>query len=315
MTRFLLRRLVALIPILFLVSTAVFFLDALIPGDAATELAGGTQASAQSIAQVRAQLHLNQPLIDQYGRWMENALHLNFGESLFTKQPVTHVIFSELPVTLSLMVAALAAAVIIGVPLGILSGLRPGGANDKASRIVATLGIAIPSFWLAALLIILFAVVWKVLPSAGYVPLATSPLRWLRDITLPALTLGLFYAAVVARQLRSSLLDVMDSNYVRTAWAIGGSRRSVVMKHALKNAASPTLTVLGLSVAPLLGGAVIVEQIFSIPGMGTQLLEAITSRNLPMVQGIVIVFVLIQLATNTAVDVAYGFLNPRVRVR
>ncbi len=313
MTGFLVRRLLAFIPILLIASTAVFFLNALIPGDAATELAGGLQARQEDIQAIREQLHLDEPVIQQYGRWLSHAAQLDFGKSLFSDEPVADVIFSKLPITVSLMVAATIAALLIGVPLGILSGLRPGGAMDKSSRLIATLGIAIPGFWLASLLVILFAVELQLLPSAGFTRFTESPLDWLETIILPALTLGLYYGAVIARQLRSSLIEVMDSNHVRTAWATGASRGSVV-GHALKNAASPTVTVIGLSVGHLLGGAVIVEQIFSIPGIGSELLRAIISRNLPMVQGIVVLFVVVQLVTITVVDLVYGLLNPRVRV-
>ena len=308
------RRLVALVPILLLVSFGVFFLVSLVPGDAAVTLAGGENATPQSIAQVRAQLHLNEPIVDQYGRWLSHAVRLDFGKSLEDGASVSSSLRSRIPVTLGLVVAATAVSLLIGVPLGIVSGLRPGGGADRASRLTASLGVAVPNFWLAVVLVALFAVHWHLLPPSGYGGLKASPLGWLRHMALPAISLGVASAAALARQLRAELVDVLDATYIRTAWAKGAPARRVVVKHALKNAAIPAVTILGLQVGYLLGGAVIVEQIFALPGLGTYFIRGVTSSDLPVIQGVTVVFVLGQLVMSLLVDLSYGLLNPKVRV-
>jgi peptide/nickel transport system permease protein len=307
------RRLLAAIPILLLTSVGVFLLMSLVPGDAATTLAGGENATQERVAEVRAELHLDDPLPEQYGRWLVNAVHLDLGESLYTKDPVVSDVWHRLPVTLSLAVSALVVALAVGVPLGLISGVRAGSAYDHGARLVATLGVAVPSFCLAILLVVLFAVRWQWLPPSGYVSITESPVEFLRHMALPALTLGVGLAASIARQLRSSIIDVMGTNYVRVAWAKGCSPARVVAKHALKNASIPALTVLGLQFGYLLGGTVIVEQIFSIPGLGDQMLQAISGADLPTIQGLALVFVMGQVGMSLLVDIAYGFLNPKVR--
>jgi peptide/nickel transport system permease protein len=308
-----LRRILAALPILFITSIGVFLLASLVPGDAATTLAGGQNASQEQIAQVRKDLHLNDPLLVQYGRWLGKASHFDLGKSLYSKNSVASEIKHRLPVTLSLALASLLVALLLGVPLGIISGVRRGSRYDQGARIVSTLGVAIPSFCLAIGFIVLFAVNHRILPPAGYVPLTESPVRFVRYMALPALTLGIGLAASIARQLRGSLIDVLDSNYVRVAWAKGAPPRVVVAKHALKNAAIPALTVLGLQFAYLLGGTVIIEQIFSIPGLGNLMLRSITGSDLPVIQGLALVFVIGQLTMSLLVDIGYGFLNPKVR--
>jgi peptide/nickel transport system permease protein len=314
MSRLVARRLAMLVPVLLLVSFGVFMLLALVPGDPAVTLAGGTSASPDAIAHVRAQLHLNDPLLVQYGHWLGGVIHLDFGRSLITGIPVAHEISSRLPVTLSLVAAATVVALIVGVPLGIASGSRPGGAVDAGARLISSLGIAIPSFWLAVILVSVFAVHWRIFPPSGFTRLSASPGQWARDITLPAVALGLLVAASLARQLRAGIVDVLHANYIRTAWAKGASPRTVIVRHALQNAAIPAVTVLGVQIGYLLGGAVIIEQIFSIPGVGSYMLQAITSHDLPVVQGVTLVFVVFQTAMSLLVDVSYGFLNPKVRV-
>ncbi|HLG67130.1 MAG TPA: ABC transporter permease [Acidimicrobiales bacterium] len=314
MGELILRRLLTLLPVLLLVSFGVFMLIALVPGDAAVTLAGGQNATPAQIAHVRQQLHLNDPLLVQYARWLWGALHLDLGTSLISGVPVSHDLASRLPVTLSLVLAAAVVAIVIGVPLGLVAGTSPGSLRDSSSRVVSSLGIAVPSFWLAVILVSLFAVKWKIFPPTGFTPIQKSFTSWLRDVTLPALSLGFLVSASLARQLRGALIDVLDANYIRTAWAKGASRRVVVLRHALKNAAIPAVTVFGVQVGYLLGGAVIIEQIFSIPGIGTYMLNGITSHDLPVVQGVALVFVVFQMAMSLLVDLSYGYLNPKVRV-
>ena len=314
MVMLVLKRIVAAIPILFITSIGVFLLASLVPGDAAVTLAGGENATPARIAEVRHQLHFDDPLPVQYVHWLGRASHLDFGKSLYSKDPVSSEIRHKLVPTLSLAIAALIIALLIGVPLGIISGVRPGSWYDQGARVVSTVGVAIPSFCLAIGLVVLLAVRHRILPPQGYVPLTQSPGKFIRYMALPALTLGIGLAASIARQLRGSLIDVMESNYVRVAWAKGGSPRLVVTKHALKNAGIPALTVLGLQFGYLLGGTVIIEQIFSIPGLGTLMLRSITVSDLPVIQGLALVFVIGQITMSLLVDIGYGFLNPKVRV-
>jgi peptide/nickel transport system permease protein len=310
-----LRRLLSLIPLLLLVSFGVYLLVALVPGDAAITLAGGENATPEKIAEVRAELHLDDPLVSQYGRWLGNAVQGDLGTSLYSHVSVSDDIRDRLPVTVGLVLAALFVGLVIGVPLGVLSALRPGGAIDKSSRLGTSVAIAIPNYWLAIELVVLFAVTWKLLPASGYVPFSENPSEWLRHIALPAVALGVWSAASLARQLRASLIDSLDTRYVRTAWAKGAGTTRVVLKHAMKNAAIPVVTVLGLQVGYLLGGTVIVEQIFSIPGLGPYFIRAVTSFDVPAIQGVAIVFVLIAVTLSLLVDISYGLLDPRVRVK
>jgi len=303
----------SIIPVLLIVSFAIFFLLALVPGDPAVTLAGGVSATPAEIARVRAQLHLDEPLLVQYWHWLTGAVRGNFGTSLSSGQSVSQQIAARFPVTFGLVVASAIVSLIVGIPLGILSGVRPGGTVDGGARTFSTLGLAVPSFWLAIVLVSIFAVHWKIFPPTGYTSITSSFSGWLTDITLPAVTLGLLVGATLARQLRASLIDVLDTPYVRTAWAKGGTRRSV-LGHALKNASMPVVTIFGIQIGYLLGGAVIVEQIFALPGLGPYMLSGITDHDLPVVQGVAIVFVLFQMTMSLLVDISYGYLNPKVRV-
>jgi peptide/nickel transport system permease protein len=302
------------VPVLLIVSFAVFFLLALVPGNPAITLAGGVSATPAQIAHVTAVLHLNDPFLVQYWHWLYNALHGNLGTSISTGQPVTQQIEQRFPVTFGLVVASAIVALVVGIPVGLVSGIRPQGPVDSGARAFTTLGLAIPSFWLAVLLVSIFAVHWKIFPPTGYVPITQSFTGWLKDITLPAVTLGVLVGVTIARQLRASLIDVLDTPYIRTAWAKGGTRRSVLFKHGLKNAAMPVVTVFGIQIGYLLGGAVIIEQIFAMPGLGPYMLSGITDHDLPVVQGVALVFVLFQMAMSLLVDISYGYLNPKVRV-
>lgn len=314
MIQLVLRRLVALVPILWIVSFAVFLLEALVPGSIAITLAGGPTATRQSIDRVRDSLHLNDPILVQYWHWLWGALHLNLGNSLATGQPVASQIAQRLPVTLSLVVAALVVGLLIGVPLGILSGLRPHTNVDRASRLVASLGTSIPNFVLGLFLVIVFAVDVHWFPPSGYTSFTTSPAEWVRDLTLPAIALGVGVSANIARQLRVAVLDVMRTDYIRNSWAVGASPTRVVGKHALKNAAIPVITVIGLQIGFLLGGTVLIEQIFAVPGLGSYMITAISTGDLPVVQAVTLVFVLFAVTMSLLADIGYGLVNPKIRV-
>jgi len=314
MATLILRRLLAVIPMLILVSFGVFMLITLVPGDAAVTIAGGDNATPERIAEVREQLGLNDPLLVQYGSWLGDAARLDFGDSLLDNRPVVDEIKSRFPVTFSIAIAALVVGLAIGVPAGIIAGMRPGSFRDRVSVVGASTGLAVPSFWLAMILITIFAVNLRWLPAVGFTRFTDSPTEWLKSVILPAFSLGVLAAAVIARQLRASLIDVMGSSYVRTAWAKGGSATRVVGKHASKNAAIPTVTVVGILLGTLIGGGVIIEQIFSIPGLGSYLIRSVIAFDVPVVQAVTLVFAVVQITMMLLVDISYGFLNPKVRV-
>jgi len=308
------RRLLSLIPLLLVVSFVVFSLTYLLPGDPATTMAGGVNASPQDIARIQKEFGFDDPLPTQYVRWLKNAVRLDFGDSLIDQKPVSEEISRRFPVTISLALSAMVVGLLIGIPLGIMAGMRPGSVRDKVGVGVASLGVAIPNFWLAMVLVAIFAVDLAWFPALGWANFQDDPGEWLWYVVLPAVALGVWAAASLARQLRSALIDTLDQNYIRTAWAKGGRERRVVGKHALKNAAIPAVTVIALQLSTLLGGAVVIEQLFSIPGLGTYLIAAIRSYDIPVIQGVTIVFVLIYVVMNLIVDISYGYFNPRVRV-
>ncbi len=311
------RRLVSLIPILLLVSTAVFLLTELIPGDAATTLAGGADATPERIAEVRTQLGLDRPLLERYGEWLGDAVQLDFGTSLLSRDggpTITEELGTRLPVTFSIAIAGLFVSVLIGMPLGLLSAIRPGGVIDRATVTLTSLGLAIPSFVVALFLITTLAIDRDWFPALGYTPSGEDPWQWLRSITLPAISIGLFAAASVARQVRAATIDALQSNYVRTALSVGTGTGKTVVKYAFKNAAIPAVTVVGLQLSAVLGGVVIIEQIFSIPGIGIYMFRALSAPDVPVIQAVTLTFVVMHVLINLAVDISYGFLNPRVRV-
>ena len=316
MTLFIVRRLASTIIVLLIVSLAVFALTELLPGDAAVELAGGSSASRERIEEVRQQLNLDKPFPVRYLVWVGDAVRLDFGKSLFVVGggSVMDEIASRLPLTLALAVSAAFVAIVIALPLGVAGAVWRGGVIDRVSRGVSSSGIAIPNFVLGIALIVIFAVRLRWFPVGGYVPPTENLVEWAKHLTLPALTLGVSMAAILIRQLRASLLEVLDTNYIRSAWARGATPRIVIMRHALRNAAIPAVTLLGLQFARLLGGTVIIEQIFTIPGVGSYMLAGIIRVDLPVVQGVTMVFVLSFILVNLVVDISYGFLNPKVRI-
>ena len=313
MTTLLARRLLVLIPLLFVVSFLVYALVLLLPGDPARDIAGGINAPQSRVNAVSHQLHLNEPFVDQYGRWLGATLHGDLGKSLFSQRPVAAEIKERFPVTFSIALGAAAVSLLIGVPLGIAAGIRPGSLLDRLATLTSSFGIAMPDFWLAIILVIIFAVSLGILPAIGYTKFGVSPVSWAEHLALPWFALGLSGGAIIARQLRGALADVLDQDYIRTARAHGVRERRIISRYALKNAAAPALTIFGLQFAYLLGGTVIIEQIFSIPGLGNYLLTGIGKRDLPVIQGVVLVVAVTFVICNLIVDLLYGVLNPRVR--
>lgn len=307
MRGYLVRRLVTSVGVLLGISMLVFAISRLVPGDVVDVMLGTRNVTAEAKAELRAQLGLDAPIPVQYARFLGNVLRGEFGVSLTNKLPVAKAIGEQLPSTGVLAVAALAVALGIGFPLGIFAALRPGSWADTLAMTVSVTGLSIPTFWLGLMLILLFSVQLGWLPS---IHKGNDPL----SLIMPALTLGLPEAAVIARMVRASLLDVLGQEYVVAARAKGAGRSRVIYHHALRNALIPVVTFLGLQMAYLLGGSAIVETIFARPGIGRLAVTAISSRDYPLLQGVVLVTASIYVIVNTVTDLTYMLLNPRIRL-
>ena len=313
MFRFVVRRLVLSIPILLLVSIMVFGLIHLIPGDPARVILG-QEATPEAIAGLRRELGLDRPLVVQYLTWLGNVLRGDLGRSLADRSPVIEQIKVRLPVTLELTIGTFIVALLIALPAGILSATRRGSVVDYASTLVALGGLSIPSFWLAIMFILFFAVKLRWLPASGYVPFTEDPRANLAAMILPMVATGIRESAALTRMLRSGMLEVLNTDYVRTARSKGLSEWLVVLRHALRNALVPVVTSAGLLLAGLLGGLVITETIFAIPGFGRLIVEAIYQRDFVTVQGAVLVSALLVVLVNLIVDLIYALIDPRIRL-
>lgn len=312
MLAFIGRRCLVAVPTLLLISLFVFSLQLLLPGDPALALAG-EERDPEVIAQIREQYHLNEPLPVQYLIWLGNVLQGDLGTSMKTGLPVAELIAQKLPVTIQLAVMAMAIALAIGVPAGILSAVRKGSAWDVGANAVALSGISIPNFWLGIMLIMLISVNLGWLPASGYVDPFADPVRSLQTMVMPAFVLGTAIAGVMMRHTRSAMLQVLRQDYVRTARAGGLRERTVIGRHALRNALIPVVTMGTLQFGELLAGAVLTEQIFTIPGFGKLIVDAVFTRDYPVVQGVVLVTGFVFVALNLLADVLYVVLNPRLR--
>ena len=314
MIEFLARRLLVLIPVLFFMSVIVFGVLRLIPGDPVDVMMGADQVDAQTRQALRHELGLDLSLPHQYLRWVGRVVRGDLGRSVRNRESVVALIADKLPKTLLLTAASSLVALVVALPLGILAAVRRNTGADYAAMVFALLGVSVPNFFLGILLVLAFAVGLGWLPSQGYASVVVQPVQALQYLLLPALTLGLAMAGVVTRMVRSSVLEAIGQDYVRTARAKGLSERGVVWKHALKNALIPTVTVVGLQFGTLLGGAVVVEQVFSWPGIGWLVVQSIFARDYPVVQGVTLVVGVLFVVINTTVDVMYSVLDPRVRV-
>jgi peptide/nickel transport system permease protein len=312
MLTFLGKRLLQLIPTLFFVSLIIFSLQQLLPGDPATIMAGEERDPAV-IAQIRQQYRLDQPIPIQYFYWVKGVLTGDLGESMRIKKPVRDLIFEKLPVTMQLASMAIVIALTIGVSAGIVSAVKKGTLWDYAANVFALWGLSTPNFWLGIMLIFLFSVELGWLPASGYVPLTEDWRQSLASTIMPAFVLGNAIAAVLMRHTRSAMLQALGSDYVRTARAKGLFERSVVLKHAMRNALTPVITLGALELGTLLSGAVLTEQIFTIPGFGKLIVDAVFNRDYAVVQGVVLVTATIYIALNLLADVAYVLVNPRLR--
>lgn len=311
MLAYVIRRVLLAIPVMFVVAAGVFLLLYLTPGDPVSVILG-PDASPQRISELRQQLGLDQPVPIQVAHWFGRLLHGDLGQSIYLNRPVTRTILERAEPTLMLTMLATLFAILVGLPIGIVSATRAGSWADLGAMLVALGGISMPSFWVGLNLIFVFAVVMGVLPVAGYQPLSTGLWENLRYLMLPAVTLGFAQAALLARMSRSLMLDVLREDYVRTARSKGVVERKVVLYHALRNVMVPLVTVMGLTFAILMGGAVITEQVFNIPGVGRLLVQSVLRRDYPVVQGIVLVIAFNYVAINLCVDILYGLFDPRV---
>jgi peptide/nickel transport system permease protein len=309
---YILRRLLMLIPVMLIVGVVVFMLVHLTPGDPAAVILG-QNATGEQIQALRERLGLNDPLPVQFVRWFGNALRLDFGNSLFLGMPVTEALRQRAQPTMLLTLYALFIMIMIGIPAGVLAAVRRNSPIDRGLMLMSISGAAIPTFFLGIMLILIFAVRLRWLPSGGYVPIDQDPVGHFKSMILPSFTLGFASAGLLARLVRSSMLDVLREDYVRTAMAKGLKFRAVVTKHALRNALIPAITVIGYSMGALLGGAVVTETVFTIPGMGRLVVQAIGRRDYPLIQGAIMLIAGIYVLVNLLVDILYVYIDPRIR--
>ncbi len=312
MQKYLLRRLIQLLPTLLGVTILVFSLMHLAPGDPATAILG-INATPDKIAYIHKKYGLDKPLPMQYFIWLENVGQGNLGQSIVYNRPVLELILTRFPVTLQLSIFAMIISLIIAFPSGIVSAVRKDSWADNAARVFAFLGASVPDFWLGILLIIIFGVVLGVLPIYGFVNIFKDPVAGFSHIILPAITLGTALTALVTRMIRSSLLEVLNQDYITTARSKGLPERTVIWRHALKNSMIPVVTIVGLQLGYVLGGSVLTEVVFALPGLGRLMVNSIFSRDYPVVQGAVLIYALTFVMVNLVVDLLYSYLDPRIR--
>ena len=312
MLRLLATRVAGLAPLLLIVSFLTFTMLHLVPGDI-RDIILGVDATPEQYAELGAKLGLDDPFLVQYGRWLGRALQGDLGTSAYNSQTVVEAVLDTLPVTLSLTFGGMFVGLVIGVPAGVYAGLHRGGLVDRIAVLAATVGQALPNFWVAILLAIPFALWWRLLPATGFTLPTESVSAWLASIALASVALGTSASAALARQTRGAVIDVLGREYIRAARARGVSKRAVTFKHALKNAAVPVVTTIGFQVNGLLGGALIVEQVFGLHGFGALAIDAVRTQDIPIMQGVVMMGTVIIVVVNIAVDVAYGYVNPRMR--
>lgn len=306
-------RLLALIPVLLVISVVSVGLVALLPSNAAEKIAGSS-ATPEQVAAVRSDLGLDRPWYQQYWDWLTGAVRGDFGNSLIDHSPVLSVVLDRLSVTLSLALVAAVIGLVLGVTAGTLAALRAGSFIDRVITVLSSVALAMPAFWIGLILVSIFALQLGWLPATGYVPITVDPVAWLESVILPGFALGLIVTAMLARHARASMIEALQMPHVRTARAMGLPIRSVIGKHALKSALSPVITTMGFQFAYLLGGAVVVEKVFGIPGMGELALNAVTDTDIPIIQAVIVTTGICVALAQLAVDVAYGYLNPKVRM-
>ena len=306
------RRLMATIPVMGVVAIAVFALLHVTPGDPAVMIAGD-YATLEEIARIRAKLGLDRPFLAQVGIWLGQVIRGDLGTSIFSGLPVTTLIGQRAEATVALTLFAMLISVGVGVPLGVLAAWKQGSWIDRLVMVVAVSGFSMPVFWLGFLLVYVFAISLGWLPVQGYVPFARGFVPFIKQLILPALTLSVVYMALIARMTRASMLGVLSEDYIRTAFAKGLAPRHVLVRHALKNASLPVVTIIGLGFALLIGGAVVTESVFALPGLGRLTVDAIVRRDYPVIQGVVLVVSGVYVLINLVIDLLYVLLDPRIR--
>ncbi len=313
MVGYILKRILFAIPTLIGVTIGIFLMVRLLPGDIIDILFGGDLTASEEVKdRAREQLGLNGSYPEQYWRWISGVVQGDFGFSLRNTEPVSTVILDALPITLELMILALLIAILVGVPLGVLSAVKRDSAHDYAARVGGLVGVSIPSFWLATLLLLFTSRAFGWVPPLNYISPFDDPIGNLSQFILPALSISVFTMAIVMRMVRATMLEVLGQDYVRTARAKGVNRRTVVSKHALRNALIPVITIVGFEIGVLIGGAAIVEIIFGLPGIGYVLLQAIFGRDYPVIQATTLMIAFIFIFANLLVDILYGVVDPRI---
>jgi peptide/nickel transport system permease protein len=312
MFAYVVRRVLATIPVMAVVALFVFSLLYIAPGDPAAVIAGD-QATPADVERIRQSLGLDRPYLVRFGEWVWNILRGDLGVSIFTNLPVSTMIRQRVEPTLSLSIVTLILSITVAVPMGVVAAWKQGTLIDRAVMAFAVLGFSVPVFVVAYVLAYYFALEWDLLPVQGYTPFAEGFWPWLENLVLPAIALGSVYIALIARITRATMLEVLQQDYIRTAKAKGVGQRSILFLHALKNAAVPIVTVIGIGVALLIGGAVVTESVFAIPGLGRLTVDAILRRDYPVIQGVVLLFSFVYVLVNLAVDLVYTLFDPRIR--
>jgi peptide/nickel transport system permease protein len=312
MFAYVVRRVLATIPVMAVVALFVFSLLYIAPGDPAAVIAGD-QATPADVERIRASLGLDRPYLVRFGAWVWDILHGDLGVSIFTNLPVSTMIAQRIEPTLSLMLVTLTLAVSIAVPMGVVAAWKQGTLIDRAVMAFAVVGFSVPVFVVGYLLAYFFALEWDLLPVQGYTPFAQGFWPWMENLILPAIALGTVYIALIARITRATMLEVLQQDYIRTARAKGAGQGAILFLHALKNAAVPIVTVIGIGVALLIGGAVVTESVFAIPGLGRLTVDAILRRDYPVIQGVVLLFSFVYVLVNLAIDLLYTLFDPRIR--
>jgi len=310
---YILKRIAFAIPTLLGVTIGIFFMVRLLPGDIIDILFGGDLTASEEVKeQAREQLGLNGSYLEQYWRWISGSVQGDFGFSLRNTEPVSNIVVDALPVTLELLVLGLVIALFVGVPLGVISAVRRDSASDYSARIGGLVGLSIPSFWLATLLLLFTSRAFGWVPPLNYISPFDDPIGNLSQFILPAISISVFTMAIVMRMVRATMLEVLGQDYVRTARAKGVDRRTVISKHALRNALIPVVTIVGFEIGVLIGGAAIIEIIFGLPGIGFTLLQAIFGRDYPVIQAMTLLIAFTFIFANLLVDILYGVLDPRI---
>ena len=312
MIRFVLTRVAVAVPTLLIIAVLTFITVQLLPGDPALAILGDT-ATEEQVAALREELGLNLPLYQQFASWLGSVVSGDLGVSLTTGQPVAQALGQRAAVTITLAAIAVVVTAVLGIAFGIAAALR-GGVIDRVLLFLTSIGLAIPNFWAGVVLVFLFAVTFGVLPANGWIPFGVDPGLWARSLVLPVAALSISTVATVARQTRAAFIDVSKRDFVRSLRASGLPLRSIVVKHVLRNAAIPIVTVVGLQFVILLGGAIVIEQVFTLPGIGQLAISAVTTKDLPMIQGVVLFTAVMVLAVNFVLDILYAWLNPKVRL-